>query len=82
MRFFGEGPHVRGRRVPVATIAHCARDQKWSVSELAYQFTLSEAQVSAALLYYEEHKDAIEAQEAEYQKKLDEAYRLHNQSNS
>ena len=35
-----------------------------SISELAYQFTLNEEQVLAALLYYREHKDEIDAQDA------------------
>jgi uncharacterized protein (DUF433 family) len=74
---FGERPHIRGRRVPVATIAHSAHSQKWSVAELAYEFTLSEPEVLAALLYYEEHKDLIEEQEAAYQGELDEMYRLY-----
>lgn len=39
------------------------------------QFTLSEAEVLAALLYYEENRDAIEAQEAAYQRALDKAHR-------
>lgn len=78
-RFFGERPHIRGRRIPVATIAHSAQSQGWSVAELAYQFTLSEPQVLAALLYYEENKDVIEAQEAAYQAELDEAYRLYGE---
>lgn len=72
-----ERPYIRGRRVPVATIAHSARSQGWDVAELAYQFTLSEIQVLAALLYYEEHRDEIESQEAAYQALLDEAYRRH-----
>lgn len=77
VRIFGERPHVRGRRIPVATIAHSHRSQGWGVSELAYQFTLSEPEVLSVLLYYEENKDLIEAQEAAYQAELDEAYRLY-----
>ncbi|ETX03911.1 DUF433 domain-containing protein [Candidatus Entotheonella palauensis] len=68
---FGDRPHIRGRRVPVATIVHSACSQQWGVSELAYQFSLSEAEVLAALLYYEEHKGDIEAQEMVYQAELD-----------
>ena len=34
-----ERPHVRGRRIPVATIAHSARSQGWNVDQLAYEFT-------------------------------------------
>jgi uncharacterized protein (DUF433 family) len=74
-RFYGERPHVRGRRIPVATIAYSARSQNWTVSDLAYQFGLSEPQVLAALLYYAEHQDEIDKQEADYQAELDEAYR-------
>ena len=78
-RFFGERPHIRGRRVPVATIAHSAHSEGWSVADLAYQFTLSESQVLAALLYYEENKDMIEAHEAAHQAELDEAQRLYGE---
>jgi len=77
VRIFGERPHIRGRRIPVATIAYSAASQGWSVSELAYQFTLSEQQVLAALLYYQEHKAMIDALEEAEQALLDEAYRLY-----
>ncbi len=80
-RIFGARPHIRQRRIPVALIAHSARSQAWDVTELAYQFTLSEAEVLAALLYYEQHEAEIEAQEAAYQAELDEAYRLHGSQN-
>jgi uncharacterized protein (DUF433 family) len=62
-RLFGDRPHIRGRRVPVAIIASNARTNGWAVPELAYQFTLTEAQVLAALLYYAEHQAEIDAQE-------------------
>ena len=77
VRLFGERPHVRGRRIPVATIAYSAPSQKWDVSELAYQFGISESQVLASLLYYAEHQSEINAQEVAYQEELDEAYRLY-----
>jgi uncharacterized protein (DUF433 family) len=64
-RFFGERPHIRGRRVPVATVAHNYRTNGWSVAETAYNFGLSETEVLAALLHYEEHKAQIDAQEDE-----------------
>ncbi len=76
-RVFGERPHIRGRRVPVATIAYSAHSQGWEVTRLALEFTLSEAEVLSALLYYEEHKEEIDAQESAYQAELDEAQRLH-----
>lgn len=64
-------PFVRGRRIPVATLAHAAQEHAWSVHMIASEFGMSEAQVAAALLYYEEHKDAIEAAESAYQEELD-----------
>jgi uncharacterized protein (DUF433 family) len=79
VRLFEERPHIRGRRVPVATIAYSARSQNWDVPELAYQFTLTRAQVLSALLYYEEHKAEIDAQEKAEQEKLAEMKRLYGE---
>ena len=76
-RIFGERPHIRGRRVPIAMITYSAHSEKWNGEELAYQFTLSEAQVLAALLYYQEHKAEIDAQEQAEQAQMDEMYRLY-----
>jgi uncharacterized protein (DUF433 family) len=73
-RFFGERPHVRGRRITVAQLAYSMRSQNWMPQELAFQFGLTEAQVLAALLYYEEHKAEIDAQEAKVRAELDELY--------
>lgn len=77
VRLFGERPHIRGRRIPVATIAYSARSQNWTVAELAHQFGLNESQVLSALLYYAEHQAEIDRQEVDYQAELDEAYRLY-----
>jgi uncharacterized protein (DUF433 family) len=57
-------PHIRGRRLPVAFVAAAHQANHASIEELAYQFTLSEEQVLAALLYYREHKTEIDAQDA------------------
>jgi uncharacterized protein (DUF433 family) len=78
-RLFEDRPHVRGRRVPVAVIAYNQRTNGWDVAELAYQFTLTEEQVLAALLYYAEHKGEIDAQEHAEREKLDEMKRLHGE---
>lgn len=77
VRIFGERPHIRGRRIPVATIAYNARTNGWTNAELAYNFGLNEEQVLAALLYYKEHAAEIDAQKAEYQAELDDMYRLY-----
>lgn len=73
-RFFGSRPNVRGRRVPVATLAYNARAHGWDTPRLAHGFTLTQAEVLAALLYYEEHCDEIDAQERAYQAELDDAH--------
>jgi uncharacterized protein (DUF433 family) len=57
-------PNVRGRRLPVVFIASAERVNKSSISDLAYEFTLTEGQVLAALLYYREHQAEIDAQDA------------------
>lgn len=65
-QFFGDQPHVRGKRVPVWVIARTLRDNPgYGVPELMYDFTLSEIEVLAALLYYEQNRDAIESALAE-----------------
>ncbi|MBI5957209.1 MAG: DUF433 domain-containing protein [Chloroflexi bacterium] len=57
-------PHIRGRRLPVMFVAAAEQANHLSVAELAYQYTLTEEQVLAALLYYREHKAELEAQDA------------------
>ena len=58
-------PNIRGRRLPVMFIAAAEYENQLSIAELAYQFTLSEEQVLAALLYYREHKTELDAQDAD-----------------
>jgi uncharacterized protein (DUF433 family) len=57
-------PHIRGRRLPVIFVAAAEQANHLSIADLAYQFTLSEEQVLAALLYYREHKKELDAQDA------------------
>lgn len=45
-------PQLRGRRLPVVFVAAAQQANDLSIADLAYQFTLSEEQVLAALLYY------------------------------
>jgi uncharacterized protein (DUF433 family) len=59
-----ERPNIRGRRLKVAFIASAHRVNNLSIAELAYEFTLSEEQVLAALLYYHEHKEELDRQDA------------------
>ena len=62
----GERPLVRDTDVPVATIAYRAMSGSWGLSELVYQFTLNDAEVLAALLYYEQFRERIDAQEGNF----------------
>lgn len=63
-QFFGERPHIRGRRITVYQVAVVAQAENLSVSRLMYEFSLSESEVLAALLYYAEYRTALDAQEA------------------
>jgi uncharacterized protein (DUF433 family) len=72
-------PYVKGRRIPVATLAHSAKSEGWSITDLANEFGLSEQEVLSALLYYGENAEDIEAQEKTYQDLLDEDYHRHRQ---
>jgi uncharacterized protein (DUF433 family) len=63
-------PHILGRRVPVALIAYSGHSEKWDAAELAYQFSISEAEALAVLLYYEEHQAEIDALEVAEQVQL------------
>ncbi len=63
-RRFGSRPHLRGRRIPVAVVASAARDNaELGVGDLAIAYDLSEVEVLAALLYYEQHRAEVDAQE-------------------
>ena len=62
--FSGQYPHVRGHRIRVSTIAYHARDNGWNIEELARAFTLSRAEILAALLYYQENRAQIDALES------------------
>jgi uncharacterized protein (DUF433 family) len=73
---FGERPHLRGRRIPVATVAYHARDNGWDIQRLTGEFKLSQSEVLAALLYYEEHHAEIDAQEQAYQDDLNASYTI------
>jgi uncharacterized protein (DUF433 family) len=72
-------PHIRGRRLPVAFIASAEQVNHLSIADLAYQFTLTEEQILAALLYYREHKDEIDAQDAADAHQSLELHKAYNQ---
>ena len=67
-KHFGERPHIRGRRLLVSMVASNAQR---SIQDLAEDFSITEEQVLAALLYYHEHKSEIAAQDAEEIRQFD-----------
>jgi uncharacterized protein (DUF433 family) len=69
-RLMGDRPHVRGRRLPVTFVAS-AYDNGQSIVEIMYNYTLSEQQVLAAILYYREHKTELDAQDEREQREWD-----------
>lgn len=69
-----EVPNVRGRRLPVVFVAEAHRERGLSIAQLAYEYTISEEQVLAALLYYREHQAEIDAQDEADQRAWDEMY--------
>ncbi|MCA0452354.1 MAG: DUF433 domain-containing protein [Chloroflexi bacterium] len=71
-KFFGNRPHIRGRRIWVSMIAVNAEANQWNIPRLAHEFSLTEEEVLAALLYYREHQDEIDRQDAEEQSLFDE----------
>jgi uncharacterized protein (DUF433 family) len=75
VRLFDERPHIRGRRIPVAIVVGSMRENNLSIADTAYNFSISEAEVLAALLYYQEHKDEIERQEEEEARLFEEMKR-------
>ena len=77
VRMFGERPHIRGRRIPVGIIVRTMQVNNLSIAETAYNFSISEAEVLAALLYYEEYKEEIERQEEEEARLFEEMKRLY-----
>jgi uncharacterized protein (DUF433 family) len=57
-------PHIRGRKLPVMFIVDMQRTNNFTNAEVAYQYTITEEQVLAALLYYREHQAEMDAQDA------------------
>jgi uncharacterized protein (DUF433 family) len=75
--FYGDRPHIRGRKILVSYLAKIVQAQGWSVSELADQYDISEEQALSALLYYYENKELIDTQEAVVQQEADAIRQLH-----
>lgn len=72
----GGRPRVAGTRIRVADVAEWHERQGWSVDEILGQFPqLTRGDVYAALAYYWDHRQEIDADEAEGQRLADELRR-------
>ena len=76
-RFYGERPHIRGRRLLVSMIAANVEGNTWTIAETSRNFGITESEVLAALLYHREHNDEIDGQDREELRQFDEMYCLH-----
>lgn len=63
-RLMGDRPHVRGRRLPVTFVAKDYFDGK-SIAEIMEEYAIAEEQVLAAILFYREHQQILDAHDAE-----------------
>lgn len=55
-------PYIAGKGVKVAYIANLYVQHQWSVEQIAEEHDLTPAEVHAALSYYYDHKESIDAQ--------------------
>lgn len=54
-------PVVRGTRIRVQTLVLAARQWRWSPTQIADEYDLSESQVNDALAFYQAHQAEIDA---------------------
>jgi uncharacterized protein (DUF433 family) len=57
----GGRPRIAGRRITVAQIASWHVKQEWPVSQIVSEFNLTPADVHAALAFFFDHREEIEA---------------------
>jgi uncharacterized protein (DUF433 family) len=56
-------PNIRGRRIPIMFIVGAKKAHNATIDELCENYTLAQAEVLAALLYYEEHQEELDKQD-------------------
>ena len=57
----GGKPRIAGRRIGVAFVAMLHDRSGWSADEIAHEYDLTLADVYAALAYYFDHREEIDA---------------------
>lgn len=58
-------PHIRGRRIPIMSLIAYQKVNHSTIEELCDDYTLSEAEVLAALLYYRQNQEEMDRQDQE-----------------
>ncbi|WP_407066872.1 DUF433 domain-containing protein [Haloarcula sediminis] len=58
-------PRLEGTRVGVLQVGELVRQRQWSISEVADQLGLDDAQVRAATEYYDEHPELMDTLRAQ-----------------
>lgn len=67
-------PHIRGRRIPIMSLIAYQKVNHSTIEELCDDYTLSEAEVLAALLYYRQNQEEIDRQDQEDIQAWEEQY--------
>lgn len=71
--YCGGKPHILGHRIKVKHVAICYERMGMSPAEIVDQYpTITLAQVHAALAYYYDHRDGIQAEIAEEDRAFEE----------
>lgn len=71
----GGKPCIAGRRIRVIDVATWYEQMKMSIEEIAREFDLAPQEIHAALAYYYEHHDEIEARQAQDDEFIEEMKR-------
>jgi uncharacterized protein (DUF433 family) len=58
-------PHIRGRRIPIMSLIAYQKVNHSTIEELCDDYTLSEAEVLAVLLYYRQNQEEMDRQDQE-----------------
>lgn len=58
-------PVIHGTSIHVRTVVMAATEWDWSTDQIAEEYAISKAQVDAALVFYNAHRDQVNGAEAE-----------------
>jgi hypothetical protein len=74
-----ERPYLRGRCLVSIVISYLIQD-KFNLQQVKNELNLSNAQIAAALLYYEEHKAEVDAAEQAFHDQFDANYETYRKN--